>query len=146
MEPIIYSPAVASDEVEIKSLLSICQLPGEDIAPHLMNFMVAKSSGKVIGVIGLEVYGEVGLLRSLAVSPQFRHLGVAAALHAHIFTRAFMLQLKELYLLTDTAVDYAARLGFQVAERKTVPESIRNTAEFHTLCPGSTTCMVLAIR
>lgn len=145
MEKVRYSLAVPGDKIEIQSLLTQCQLPADDITSHLANFVVARSEGEIIGVVGLEVCGEYALLRSLAVVPKYRNHGVARILHSHIFAQARCNNLKELYLLTITASGYANRLGFCEIDRERVPQSIQATLEFQTLCPRTSICMVLSL-
>jgi len=72
------TPEAASpmDEPWIRQLLTLCGLPQEDLTPqHLRHFFVMKEKGELIGVVGLDVLGQVGLLRSLAVDPGYRKQG-----------------------------------------------------------------------
>ncbi len=141
IEGIKYASAIPGDETEIRVLLSSCQLPSDDITSHLADFVVAKLAGKLVGVLGLEVCGEFGLLRSLAVAPEFRRRGIARDLHTHILARARLHNLKGLYLLTLTAAGYAAQLGFFEIKRENVPKSVQAATSFHSLCPRSSTVM-----
>jgi amino-acid N-acetyltransferase len=144
MEEVLYSMAVPDDEKEIKALLGQCQLPTDDISAHLQNFIVASLNGKLVGVIGLEICGKSGLLRSLAVDPAFRRHGIARTLHTHVFARAKLSQLQDLYLLTNTASEYARRLGFDIINRNSVPKLVQSTREFQILCPKTSICMMKA--
>ncbi len=47
----------------------------------------------------------------------------------------------ELWLLTIDANPFFIRHGYIVAERDAAPETIRNTAEFSSLCPGDALLM-----
>ena len=47
----------------------------------------------------------------------------------------------EIYLLTTTAEGFFRRNGFERIERKIVPEVIKQTTEFTSLCPSSAVCM-----
>lgn len=145
MQEITYSRALPGDESAIKSLLKACELPYEDITAFLPNFVVGRSDGQIVGVIGLEVYGRAALARSMAVAGEFRGRGIARELNTRIFALARLLGVKELYLLTTTAADYAARLGFQKINRNDAPESIQATGEFKSLCPQTAVCMVKRI-
>jgi amino-acid N-acetyltransferase len=104
--------------------------------------VVGRSDGAIVGVIGLEAYGRAALVRSLAVEPAFRGRGIAGELNALIFGLAQRLGVDELYLLTLTASDYFAKLGFQRVNRDDVPESIQATNEFRLLCPQTAVCMM----
>ena len=65
---------VQGDEKEIVKLLSQAKLPAQDLTlEKLKHFLVAKGKeGSVIGAIGVELYQDVGLLRSLVVHPSYR--------------------------------------------------------------------------
>jgi amino-acid N-acetyltransferase len=68
-----YPRAAIRDERTIQSLLGENGLPKEDISGHVDHFILAKDSEKTKGCIGLEVYGEIGFIRSLAVKTAFRN-------------------------------------------------------------------------
>ena len=72
MQGIVFSFAEPAEEEAIRKLLIDADLPAEDFARHLQHFLAAKQSGALIGVIGLESYGEFGLLRSLVVALPYR--------------------------------------------------------------------------
>ncbi len=72
--------AKPADEAVIKSLLAECGPPCEDISDHLPHFIVAKDDNGIVGVVGLEPWGRVGLLRSLAVKDSCRGRGLGKTL------------------------------------------------------------------
>ena len=133
------------EEESIRALLGECGLPQEDIAKHLNHFILAKDSNNLIGVIGLEICGKDGLLRSLAVASSYRGRGIAKALYARILAYAHLQGIKTLYLLTTSAIGFFSKLGFAKEERDDVPESIRITKEFQSLCPSTAVCMTKKI-
>ena len=134
--------ADAKDEAAIKNLLLEAGLPHEDISNHLHHFLVAKSNETLIGVIGLEVLGEFGLLRSLAVAPSHQGKGIGKMLYERILAYAHRQGIKELYLLTTTAEELASRFGFSKVERNDTPKPIQATEEFYSICPSTAACMV----
>jgi amino-acid N-acetyltransferase len=136
-------PARARDEAGIKAILAACQLPREDLTPaHLEHFWVVRDGPKLAGVVGLEVLGDVGLLRSLAVPEAYRGRGIGAQLtdKAEDYGRAQ--GVRALYLLTTTAPDFFASRGYQRTGRDTAPAPLQDTTEFQSLCPDSAVCMV----
>jgi amino-acid N-acetyltransferase len=144
MSEIKYLLANKSDMPEIKALLSKCNLPVEDITTDLLkNFMVAMDGEQIVGVAGFEACGETALLRSLAVEPDCRGKGVGKALVELIEASADFGGLRSLYLLTETAEGYFKGLGFLKVTRDSLPDSVKETAEFKTLCPQSAICMKL---
>ena len=126
---------------EMIALLQSQQLPVEDLPSQLSDFFVAQEDGKLIGLIGMEQYGEYGLLRSMVVHPDFRNQQIAAALVKTLEQRATAAGIKALYLLTETAAIYFSKKGFSTVQRETVPDAIKVSSEFSHVCPVSATVM-----
>jgi amino-acid N-acetyltransferase len=131
------------DKDKVLDLLSEAELPIEDLTNEKMrSFMVAKGKDDcIIGVVGVEMYQESGLLRSLAVHPAYRGKGLGNRLTGKIEFFAWHNGIKTLYLLTMTAADFFSKIGYEVTQRDKVPESIGNTEEFKTVCPVSAVCL-----
>jgi amino-acid N-acetyltransferase len=129
--------ATAEMSAGVREVLLAAGLPSADVAVESGNFVVAIEGDTIVGTIGLEPCGGWGLLRSLAVAPERRTAGIGRRLCERVFARAGELQLQGLYLLTTTADGYFQRLGFELVERSQVPEEIRQTAEFTSICPAS---------
>ncbi len=139
--------ASPKDEPWIRQLLTLCGLPQEDITPqHLRHFWVIKEEVEVIGVVGLEIFRRLALLRSLAVDPCFRKRGLAQQLTKKAEEYATSLRIEELYLLTMTAESFFLKRGYQKIERTSAPPEVQGTAEFQGLCPVSSVCMVKQLR
>jgi amino-acid N-acetyltransferase len=134
--------ATAADAAAIRELILGAGLPVTDLdhAPG-QRFWVADDGEAIVGVIGLERYGIAGLLRSLVVAPPHRQRGLGAALVATLEREARTSGVERLVLLTATAEAWFARLGYAVVERAHVPDEIRQSAEFSSLCPASAVCM-----
>jgi len=137
--------AEAKDEESITYLLLEVDLPHEDVSNHIHHFLLAKSNDALIGVVGLEVLGEFGLLRSLAVVSSHRGKGIGKMLYERILAYAHLQGIKELYLLTTTAEGFFSKLGYSKVERNNIPKPIQTTEEFHSLCPSTAVCMVKRI-
>ena len=106
------------------------------------HFFGAWSGAALIGVIGIELYGTVGLLRSLAVIAPKRDSGVGLVLLTEAERYAVEKGIRSMFLLTTTAEAYFEKRGYSVFSREAVPEAIRNTKEFASLCPDSAVLMV----
>jgi amino-acid N-acetyltransferase len=131
------------DESSVKQLLSESNLPTADItAQHLMHFFGCGHGPGLEGVVGLELYGDVALLRSLAVAPGQRGSGLGSRLVAHAERHAQDQGIKALYLLTTTAEAFFLRHGYARIPRDEAPIAIRNTSEFSGICPASSAFMV----
>jgi len=127
---------------DVINLLTAANLPTQDLPLLLDNFFVTTENDKLTGVIGLEIYGQYGLLRSLAVDATVRNIGVAGNLLHSIESLAVDKNLKAIYLLTETAQDYFDRKGYEHVARMDVPEEIKGSSEFSHVCPDSAIAMV----
>jgi amino-acid N-acetyltransferase len=136
-------PATPNDFQDIISLLWANQLPTKDIRDPTVKLFKATVNGKLAGTIGIEEYGSLALLRSLAVDDLFKDQGVGRQLlHYHLeFCRDN--GVLQLYLLTTTAENYFKKYGFVKMDRQLVPEAISGTKEFLEICPASATVMHL---
>jgi N-acetylglutamate synthase-like GNAT family acetyltransferase len=105
-------------------------------------YVVARSGSNVVAVAGLEIHGDVGLLRSVAVLPARRGSGLARRLVDDRLRAAREHSLRAVYLLTTTASDYFRGLGFEDRARAEAPEPLRQSSEFRTVCPESAACLV----
>lgn len=92
---------------EVLEILSQVDLPHDGVREHLSSFLVARSGGgKLLGCIGLERHGELGLLRSAAVLPDFRGQWIGNKLVHELLKRAASDGITEVALLTTTAKDF----------------------------------------
>ncbi len=127
----------------VKQLLSESGLPIEDItAQHLHHFFGCGSGPELEGVIGLELFGEAALLRSLAVTASRRDSGLGSRLVAHAEGHAQEQGVQSLFLLTTTAEKFFLRRGYTRIPRDEAPAAIKSTSEFSGICPVSSACMV----
>jgi amino-acid N-acetyltransferase len=136
-----FEPASVADFDAVYRLLSDGGLPVADLEHHIESFTLAKCQATVVGTAGLEIYGELALLRSLCVARSHRSRGIGEALIAVASRGASARGVRALYLLTTSAASYFAALGFLPVERQHVPSPIRGTTQFSSLCPTSAVCM-----
>ena len=131
------------DKVEVEHLLVECGLPVSDItSEHMEHFFAAGEPSNLTGVVGLELYEDVALLRSLTVSPKHRGTGLGKQLVAYAEQYAFDHGVQEIYLLTTTADKFFSTLGYSAMTRSQAPAAIQGTAEYSNLCPSSSVFMV----
>lgn len=134
-------------ESEVKRLLTESGLPTADItAQHLTHFFGCAHGPELEGVVGLELYDDVALLRSLAVAPGRRGTGLGSRLVAHAERHAQDQGVKSLYLLTTTAEAFFLRRGYARIPREEAPATIENTKEFAGICPVSSAFMVKRLK
>ncbi|MGE5127407.1 MAG: arsenic resistance N-acetyltransferase ArsN2 [Betaproteobacteria bacterium] len=140
--PLHAEPARPHDLPEALALLGRSQLPEQDVAERWGHyFVVREDDGRVVGVGGLEVHGEYGLLRSVAVDADYRGQGIAGALVGAALERARVLGLRAVYLLTTSARDYFVRHGFAACPREDAPPAVRESWEFRSGCPQTAVLM-----
>jgi len=133
--------ARSTDIQAIKSLLAAAALPLDGAAEALETGLVAKDGEAIVGAAAIEPYGDAGLLRSVVVAPGRRGSGIGTRLIEASETFASELGIDELYLLTDTAEDWFARLGYERTERENVPTRVRSSIEFTTACSDTAVAM-----
>jgi amino-acid N-acetyltransferase len=124
------------------ALLSAAGLPTEDLTQqHCDDFFYIGPQTAPEGLVGLELFGDSALLRSLAVAAGLREAGAGSRLLAHAEDHARTRGAKHLYLLTTTAERFFARRGYTRADRGLAPPAIRATREFSDICPASSAFM-----
>jgi amino-acid N-acetyltransferase len=127
----------------VRQLLSSAESPIEDLQPGMLeHFLIAESAGAIVGLIGLQIYETIGLLRSLVVTASARRSGLGGKLIGALESAALAAGITELWLLTIDAEKFFERQGFEVVPREVVPDSIRRSEEFAELCPDSAYLMM----
>ena len=147
MTDVVIRAAGVPDRDTVLDLLEQASLPTEDLQESTsVQFWVAEAGDRVVGAIGLERHGNDGLLRSLAVAPSHRNHGLGAALVDALERDARSSGVRQLTLLTQTADPFFAKLGYGVVARESVPDPLKASAEFRSLCPTSAVCMTKPLR
>jgi amino-acid N-acetyltransferase len=130
-------------QFSVVALLEAEGLPASDLTEsHLEHFFFTGSDGAPSALVGLEIYGEAALLRSLIVSADARTQGLGSALVQHAERYAAARQVRSIYLLTTTAEAYFEHRGYRRVDRAQAPASIQSTREFASLCPSSSAFMI----
>jgi N-acetylglutamate synthase-like GNAT family acetyltransferase len=137
--------AGASDWPAVEALLLANRLPTEGARRHLGTYLLAASNGEVVGCAGAEVYGDIALLRSVAVAPGLQRQGIGRLLVERLIVEATRRQIRRIFLLTVTAPEYFGRYGFKRVEIEQAPEALKASAEFQGACPASAVFMSLAL-
>ncbi len=127
--------AAPGDGPEIVALVVAEGLP----APHRdrpgASFFVARSAGALEGCVGLEPHGDAQLLRSVAVAPSARSIGLGRALVERALEVARARGAREVVLLTLDAAPFFEHLGFARCERGDVDAALLDSWEFrHHAC------------
>ncbi len=126
----------------VVALLAAEGLPASDLTEsHLKHFFFAGSDGAPSAIVGLELFGQDALLRSLVVRSTARTQGLGSALVLHAERYAASQQVRALYLLTTTAESYFAHRGYRRIDRAQAPPGIQFAREFASLCPANSAFM-----
>lgn len=130
------------DLAAVVALLKSCGLPTADLAraPDL-HLWVFEENDTVFGAIGMQRFGACALLRSLAVGAGHQRRGFGRQLVARLEREAEVQGVEQLVLLTESAEGLFRAAGYEVIDRRFVPEKIKQSAEFQSLCPASAVCM-----
>lgn len=137
----VVSPASAEDLTAIRALLERFGLPTSDLESAHPEFAVIRENDQVIAAGALQHFASSALLRSVVVAPERRGRGLGQAIVSELERVAGARRINQLVLLTQTAADFFARQGYRIIERSSAPADMQASAEFHSLCPGSATCM-----
>jgi N-acetylglutamate synthase-like GNAT family acetyltransferase len=139
-------PAMQTDWPAIEALLLANKLPLDGALAHLDNYLLAVSNGEVVGCAGAEVYGQIALLRSVAVAPGLHRQGMGKLLLDRLINQAQRRDIVRLYLLTVTAPEYFAQYGFKRAKIEDAPQALKASAEFQGACPAGAAFMSVALQ
>ncbi|HMV49806.1 MAG TPA: GNAT family N-acetyltransferase [Blastocatellia bacterium] len=138
-----------ADTTELEAALALLEavnLPLEGVAEHFGEFLLALEDGRVAGCVGQERYGNVALLRSLAVSPDAQRGGLGRALTTQLLAEARAAGVREIVLLTTTARDFFARhFGFIETERGQFDDAFTASPEWRLPRCSSAACMSLRL-
>jgi UDP-N-acetylmuramate: L-alanyl-gamma-D-glutamyl-meso-diaminopimelate ligase len=131
-DPVI--PARRTDMSGVRDLLQRAHLAASDVPDTAFtSFFVVRSEGQVVACVGLEVYGEEAILRSLAVDPEQRGNGFGWMMADTAIEHARWRGVRRIYLLTETASDFfAAKHGFRVVDRSTVSPAVAAASTFRS--------------
>jgi amino-acid N-acetyltransferase len=137
--------ATPHDWPKIAALLTTADLPLAGAEAHLPDFFLAFRDDVLIGTAGLERYGDIALLRSVAVATTEREHGLGKALVQRVLAYAASLEVRQIVLLTTTAANFFLRLGFQQISRTEFPLAAQSSVEFQEACSATATGMSLIL-
>lgn len=141
---VVIRPAQPNDLAPSIKLLAEAGLPIADVSVERLA-LVAERNERLVGLIGLEQYAALGLLRSLVVDSDNRRNGLGRRLIDELERVAKARGICELWLLTIDADPYFERLGFSRQSRSAVPDVIAASDEFRSLCPDDAVLMRKAV-
>ena len=140
-QELTFRAANLADLPIVADLLKESGLPLAGVEEHLGGFLLSFEEGSLTGCAGLERYGSIALLRSVAVASEQRRRGLGQELVRRALVRARAEGIKSVLLLTTTAAHFFQRFGFVSISRAEVPGALRCSAELQGACPDSATVM-----
>ena len=139
--------APIDDSLQLVGLLTDCGLASDDLpGPERdAEFQVEDNDGVITGSIGMEFYGETGLLRSTAVAPSSRSGGLGGRLVTEALNTAIRHGCREVVLLTETAEKFFEKMGFVRVERTSVPADVQASSQFSAVRCADAAVMRLSL-
>jgi len=133
--------ATAADIPDILALLKASALPVAGIEQHVETTLIARDNQKIVGCAAVEVYGQAGLLRSVAVEAERRGEGFGERLTKGALEMARKRGVRDIYLLTTTASHFFPRFGFTAIPRAELDPALEQSEELRGACPASALAM-----
>jgi N-acetylglutamate synthase-like GNAT family acetyltransferase len=140
-----FSLAEAPDWSYVTALLAESGLALEGLTQPVPGYTLAWENTRAVGVVGTERYGDVALIRSLAVTPSRRGLGIGRALLKRVLAHLSREGVQRAYVLTVTTPEYFALFGFRRGPHDQAPAGLRASAEFQRACAACTALMSLPL-
>jgi len=134
--------AAGAELAVVHRLLKQAGLPTSDLAASKPEFTVLCEEGRIAAAGALQRFGSAALVRSVVVAGDRRGTGLGRVLVQELEKVARATHVGRLILLTQTAREFFAHLGYRVIERADAPQDVQASEEFRALCPASATCMM----
>lgn len=139
-KPVLKIALTDAERDTVISMLQIHNLPTVDIDDDKLLYILVNGE-KIIGTAGLEVFDDCALLRSVSVAKDEQGKGYGKIINDEIERFVKESGISCMYLLTTTAKDFFDKQGYCAINREEVPEAVKQTAEFTSLCPSSAVVM-----
>jgi len=125
----------------INNILKENELCVDDIPSENIVLKLVKSENELIAIYGFELFGQNGILRSVAVADEYKGAGIGTQIMKQVERDVKELELRNLFLLTTTAKKFFEKFGFSIIERETAPVVLQQSYEFLTFCPDTAIVM-----
>ena len=134
---------IAVSENERRQAIELLQkhkLPVIDIDEDKLLYLLLDGE-RIIGTVGLEIFEDCALLRSVSIIKEEQGKGYGKFMNEEIEKYAKESGINCMYLLTTSAKNFFDKQGYCVINREDSPASVKQTAEFTSLCPSSAVVM-----
>jgi amino-acid N-acetyltransferase len=121
--------AEEKDLFRVRRLIKDAGLNDKGIEKHLSHFFVAETAegeemSQMIGVVGMEVHGPYGLLRSFVLERASWNPKVGLNMIGILLSYAKKLKLERVYLLAGASTSFFGELGFSEVAVQDLPEEL----------------------
>lgn len=131
-----------ADYPAVIKILENLDLPVGGVKDQFENFIILlKDESELIGCAGLEIYKSSGLVRSVAIVPAYQKKKLGSLLVQAVEAQAKTNNLKNLFLLTETAEKFFLKYGYTTISRSQVPTEIQGSFEYTVACKESAIVM-----
>ena len=138
-------PAAGPDLPHIATMLHHGGLQAGAARERLGRTMVAETDRKPIATASWERLDGIGLLRSVAVGPEYRRAGAGTMTVAATLKRMIGEGIGEVYLVTEHAEKFFAACGFKTIDRDQLPDSLDKHPQIVRECPATAPAMYLRL-
>jgi N-acetylglutamate synthase-like GNAT family acetyltransferase len=128
-----------SDYAALATVLAENNLLSGDLDGENKRFFAFEDdSGWRVGVGGLEIYGDVAILRSFLTMSCHRGEGLGAQMLEEVLAAAKASGVRDAYLFTENAQGFFEKQGFKLVRREEAPAAIKASAQFAEHCRTAT--------
>lgn len=132
-------------DARVVALLQAAKLPADDLGEATF-LGIVDGTGALLAAGGIERRGDAVLIRSVAVAEDRRKKNYGSTVVLKLLAEARNGGVQAAYLLTTSAQDFFAGLGFKTVERSKVPAPIQQTGQFSGTTCASATAMVQVLQ
>ncbi len=130
-------------EMELHDLMGVLDL-STDVLKDLDLFARFDSNGRVQGFAGLREFEEACLLVVVVVREDSRGKGIGSAIISHMLWH-YAGRIEQMYLVTETALEFFQRFGFRKTAMDKLPPSIAEAEGLESLFPPEAVMMSLSL-
>ncbi|QFT90944.1 N-acetylglutamate synthase [Bacillus sp. THAF10] len=137
--------ATNEDYWTLRSFLEQANISTARLEEKIENFiLLEKEDGAICGTIGIEAYGDAGLLRSLVIGPSIKQFQLLQ-LFEHTQQHAKKQNLKKLYLITNKTnyIQFFELLNFYPQSLEAAPQEMRHSDFFKEIVGKQKECTLM---
>lgn len=139
---IIFRPAKPGEFNNILHVLKETSVSTNNISSPFNTFIVLEDNSKIIGVAGIEIYRDIGVLNSVAILPAYRGQQLGSGIVKSVLNFADRRNVKKIYLSTEKEEAFFKKLGFKTIDKQEIDERCSEST-FLKNCSQKAKIMVL---